>query len=85
MDEFGVAHGRAEFAAKRTEGPIRVTVHGREERITVNGYVADVKIGRGGIVHHISLNTNKVIRKYNWFGESGLLRKTDKRIIAHTV
>ncbi len=38
------------------------------------------KVGEEEVVI-IGLNTNKVICKYNWFMESGLLRETKKRMM----
>jgi len=54
MHELGVTHGRAKSAAKRTERPIRVAVHGREDKVAVDGDVTDVKnwncLGRNMVI-----------------------------------
>ena len=45
FDELGVAHGGTQLAANGAEGPVRIPVHGRENRVAVDGQVTDKKGG----------------------------------------
>ena len=51
FDELGITHCRPQGAANRTEGPVRVAVHGREDRVSKNGNVADIEVRSSRFVH----------------------------------